>query len=764
MKTIAMVLIAVVLVLPSLVNPAGASDPSGASSPHVEWSLDIPADVYNWNVNFTDLDGDGAMELMLNWGRNFTFFDTPSYEGLLALNDTSIRDMEFVRIGDSRSMDILVTYRTPFHFNISVISGRDFKESWRTPDINGSGGGAFIGDLDADGKPEMVVPALDWNSTYFHVFDPATRSLEWTSPRIVNERPFHAGSGRPTWVRNIDDDPALELLTSGETPDYGGNPITAFDGGTHEKQWTVSMPEPFYFLPYCDPLVDCDGDFAMELVLPYGFRGEPANATCGINIYSSKNGTLEWSLGPWDGYISLESMGDFDGDGWTDFPMEIRKLNLNGTWNYTYSIFSPSLKRSLWTLGPFLEAEDISFRLLARDLDFDGSPEAILSRTTRHGDRGSTVVFQVIRGPDVSVRWTSPETWMSGNHLRMYIPGNGSEPRILLAGSYHSETGNISSTLLVLSSSDFRELLNRSFAGNLDLFDGDWNGEPGNELLLGYSGVELLNGTTLESIWNASWTRSHIWDIDTADITGGTRYELIQLSHFTEMRSYNGTGVRSWDTTTMTMWDSQTLDVLWTSQRLDGTYFIQHLGDIDNDTNIEALFRVTAPNMYTHKLVIIEFPRGSAADGKPWTPGLSLRPPAVFIEKPRAGDRVSGKVRISGTAEDDTFISLVIFRIDDGKWANATWTPADGNRSCSWTANWDASKAWNGTHAIWARAFDGTGWSPDAMTYVEVQPAGTVKPDWPGTTIANAPDPACIVLLVVLVAAIAGYLLHRRGK
>lgn len=763
MRGVAGAFLAFILVVPSFAVQSDDPDSAGRSSPHVEWSMDLPPDVHSSYVNFTDLDADGAEEMMLNWGQNYTFFDTPSYEVLLALNDSAIGSIEFVRIGDSGPMDILVTYQTSFHFNISVISGRDFKESWRTPDLDGGGGPVLVRDIDADGQPEMVVPAYDWNSTYFHIFNPATRSLEWSSPRIVNERPFYLGSGRDNWVRNIDDDPALELLTSGETPDYGGNPITAYDGATHEMQWTISMPEPFYFRPYCDPLVDFDSDSALELVLPYASRAEPAMAACGINVYSSKNGTLEWTTGPLDGYISFESMADLDGDGWTDFPMEIEKLDQNGTWNDTYSIFSPRLNRSIWTLGPFLAAENISFRFSANDLDNNGTPEAILSRTTRHGDRGSTVVFQILRGPDISVRWTSPEIWMPGNHLRTYLAGNGSEPRMLLTGTYHPETGNISSTLLVVSTSDFRLLVNRSYAGELDIFAGDWNGEPGNELLLGYSEFELLNGTTLKRIWNASWPRSHIYDIDAADFSGGTRYELMRLSHITEYRPHNGTGIRSWDVTTIAIQDSRTLDELWTSQRLDGIYHLQFLGDIDNDTNIEALFEVTAPDLYAQKLVIIEFPKEASATRNPWPPGLNLRPPTVTIDKPKTGQKVSGSVRIAGTAEDDTFLSRIEIRIDDGEWINTTWTLGSGNLTCSWNHSWDSSQASKGAHKISARAFDGTGWSSESAVTVEVRAPSTTTPGWPGTSIAGFPDPACIVLMAVaLVAAVGAFLVHRR--
>jgi hypothetical protein len=397
----------------------------------------------------------------------------------------------------------------------------------------------------------------------------------------------------------------------------------------------------------------------------------------------------------------------------------------------------------------------------------DGKNEVIFSKRMSHGSRGTTAVFQIIRWPDFSVKWTSPETWMPGNHLRTYSPSDGSAPRILLIGTYHSETGNISSTLSIVSTTDYQVLLDRSYSGQLDVFCDSWLGSSSFGLLLVSSNYEMLDDNSLNTTWKATWVQSARFGISAADFCGGPQYELLRLASHSEMRSVNGsrTHIRSWDTTTISIHDSRTAQEIWNSQQLDGNYYLHHLTDWDNDTNIEALFNIRN-NWDNHEsLVIIEFPREPAANENPWPPGLNLRPPTVTIEKPTHGQKVSGTVKIAGTAEDDTFLSRMEIRIDDGEWVNSSWTPGAGNRTCSWNHGWDSSQASKGAHKISARAFDGTSWSPEASITVEVRPPGTNTPGWPGTTIAGFPDPACIILMAVaLIAAVAAFLVHRRGK
>jgi hypothetical protein len=184
-----------------------------------------------------------------------------------------------------------------------------------------------------------------------------------------------------------------------------------------------------------------------------------------------------------------------------------------------------------------------------------------------------------------------------------------------------------------------------------------------------------------------------------------------------------------------------------------------YMDDIDNDSNMEVLFRTSQPGGDIVSLVMIEFPKDP-----PWAPGVNLRRPTVTIDKPRNGQKVSGTIRISGSAEDDNFLAQVMVRIDDGEWANTSWTPGHGNLTCSWNHSWDSSKAAKGSHRISARAFDGASWSPEVSVSVEVRPPGTRTPGLPVPTIGNFPDPACIGLIVAVLIVVAAAIVIRQRK
>jgi hypothetical protein len=184
------------------------------------------------------------------------------------------------------------------------------------------------------------------------------------------------------------------------------------------------------------------------------------------------------------------------------------------------------------------------------------------------------------------------------------------------------------------------------------------------------------------------------------------------------------------------------------------------MDDIDNDSNMEVLFRASQPGGDIISLVMIEFPMDT-----PWVPGVNLRPPTVTIDKPKNGQKVLGTVRISGSAEDDHLLAQVMVRIDDGEWVNTSWIPGQGNLTCSWNHSWDSSKAATGTHRISARAFDGVLWSSEASVTVDVRPPGTATPGLPVPTIGNFPDPVCIVLIAaVLIIVVAAIVFQQRKK
>ena len=426
MRGIAGAWLAFILVLPSLAIQAPASSVPGQVSPRIEWSMDFASNPGTPYPNFTDLDGDGSVEMAIYANYVYTLFDTPSYNVLLTLDDPTIKDYQYIRFGNATAMDILITYQTNLHFNVSVISGKDFKETWRSPDIEGTLCEKAVRDIDADDQPEFVWATFDGTTTCYYVFGAISHEPEWSSPPILHAEPYRSG-----WLQNVDDDPALEILASGATCDYFGvNPISAYDGATHEMQWTISMPDPFHFEPWACSLTDINNDSGKEFVLPYISKGGTGHTICGLNVYCGRTGAFEWGIGPWPGDLHVASMADINGDGWMEILMDVTIWNVDVT--RTLIIFGPKENRTLWTAGPLSSSTDGSWNFRTDDLDGDGTPDVMLSKVIDHGGTDWTGIFGVLRGTDFMERWISPEVFLYFTDIEKYQPTEGSPTMILL--------------------------------------------------------------------------------------------------------------------------------------------------------------------------------------------------------------------------------------------------------------------------------------------------------------------------------------------
>jgi parallel beta-helix repeat protein len=128
----------------------------------------------------------------------------------------------------------------------------------------------------------------------------------------------------------------------------------------------------------------------------------------------------------------------------------------------------------------------------------------------------------------------------------------------------------------------------------------------------------------------------------------------------------------------------------------------------------------------------------------PWN-----RPPTCLIDAPLYRSSLSGTVTVSGTASDqDGTVVRVEVRIDDGTWQVVSGTT-------SWSYSWDTGGVSDGQHKIYARSFDGDGYSGLAQTTV---------------TVANAPpqggNAAWMIGLAILIllALVVFYFLKVRPK
>jgi len=138
--------------------------------------------------------------------------------------------------------------------------------------------------------------------------------------------------------------------------------------------------------------------------------------------------------------------------------------------------------------------------------------------------------------------------------------------------------------------------------------------------------------------------------------------------------------------------------------------------DVNNDGTAEfsgsgpvpeqfCIYTYNNAGTYTAKLTVTDNNGAKAYDTVVVTISSHVnQPPTVAITSPDNHATVSGTISIQGTANDDNNVVKVEIKIDSGSWIQVTGTT-------SWSYSWDTTAVANGSHTIYARAYDGTDYS-----------------------------------------------------
>jgi outer membrane protein assembly factor BamB len=160
----------------------------------------------------------------------------------------------------------------------SVAWRRDATEGWDNPAVWVA---PVVADVDADGAREVVVGA--------------NRGLVVLGADGTVERRVE-GPGTYLAAADVDDDPAVELLTAGT------GTVRATDGATGETEWSRAIEGA-----RLATAADGDGDGATELYL-----GRPTGA---VTALDGATGETEWSTTVASEVVVSPVLGDVDGDG-----------------------------------------------------------------------------------------------------------------------------------------------------------------------------------------------------------------------------------------------------------------------------------------------------------------------------------------------------------------------------------------------------------------------------------------------------------------
>jgi hypothetical protein len=265
-----------------------------------KWAVENP-ELGVTNIAVGDVNGDGVVDLL--WGAGWTS-DKPAH---LYVADTN---------------------------NSHAIS-------WQSLDLRGPFVGPVIGDLDGDGKPELVICAYTNSQNYnaaarIFVFDLATLTLRAISPFVVDGT---ATSIHDLKLRDVNGDGRLEIVIatqSGYAYD-GVIEIYSFDSSNaFTRIWanaTHSSASPFYSVE----VADLDGNGTQEIIGGNGGSTSAGPPSTNLLIFDYPATTAWTSANLGNGYGAITGLvvGDLDGKP----GKEIAAFASNG---YLYAFDGPS--------------------------------------------------------------------------------------------------------------------------------------------------------------------------------------------------------------------------------------------------------------------------------------------------------------------------------------------------------------------------------------------------------------------------------------
>jgi hypothetical protein len=659
-----------------------------------------------------------------------------------------------------------------------VISGKDFTEIWRSPDIDGSLVDKTVKDVDGDGWDDFVWirhhVVSGQNATSVQMWSWENRSLEWESPPLLNDTARYDS----LTLKNIDADPAQEILVVVRDLNadlYDIESIRVYDGLTHELQWELVADDAVRYMDHDRFVGDQNGDARMEVLLESRRTNGTGQNISGLLLLSGETGAVLWNVTT-AGSFHHPEFGDLDGDGGTEVLISGRDGEYPKAHNTTFEIFDLKRHERAWALGPCHANASEYSEMTARDVDGDGKSEILFSNITSTENAGwyRPRQYQLLDGTNYSVMWNFSQT--DGYYWEFDAASfcHTERPVILLTGRSVDENGiyprETNGSLRVFSTDDFRELWRSPvYPGGIDTFVEDYVNDSRDELLLVIENPDsrmaqavLFDTRTFHELWTSPPTDSSFMmnSLMGVDIAGSPAPELLFVNESYGM-IYSGNSVHSVTNRTLMLFNGTTFEEIWRSETSTSGGWISSAWDFDNDSSIEVIFNEYSegyPN-WGHYLTVWEFPRADVAE-----PGIYSGPPDIDLRTPKNSDILWGPVNISGIATDDYRIRSVEVRIDNGTWLPAVLNLSTDLRFGEWILVWNASELINGTHRISARSFDGQRFSTEASVTVTVQQPKAKRPRSSDTRLGGFPDPLYVLIALAALSAVVWFIVVRRRR
>jgi hypothetical protein len=271
-----------------------------------KWTIATPQDV--GAIGLVDTDCDGELEVLIGdgqWG-SVRAYDAASraLKWEIPNPEHGVTWIAFGDVDGDGNAEVVwgagATYTGPDH----LFFGDPITESieWQSIDLSGPFLGPEIGDVDGDGEPELVFVTRYSDAQYgagrILVLDGKTLRLRAMSDPIAPLVPIPS-----LLLRNVDADPALEIVLAGGAPYDGLVQIYDFTPpGTFTLNWSNDS-RPFGSWFFSVDTGDVDADGKLEIVAGGGRAHTGADGTF-LYVYDYETGAVEWTSpqlgGMWD--------------------------------------------------------------------------------------------------------------------------------------------------------------------------------------------------------------------------------------------------------------------------------------------------------------------------------------------------------------------------------------------------------------------------------------------------------------------------------
>ena len=338
-------------------------------------------------------------------------------------------------------------------------------------------------DLDGDGDVELVGIG-NWPQDTISVLDAADLEEAWFG--------VNADFGTSFAIGNVDDDPALEIVT------VGGFVI---DGATYEieriNDWAARKVA----------VGDIDGDGVDELIA--GYYGL-------IRAYDARANRMLWEFDT--GEPGLVATGDVDGDA-------VDEILYGGSAGLTVYRSDGEAHLKKWGRVETPNVYDVR-AIAVGDLDGDGHAEIVWS-----DNLGQSYVART--RPDIGLKWTNEDI---GSHYRVYggaLVGGPDGGDVLLFASLKRP---FPSTLIALSPDSGRVTVGATLNAGWSQWTGDYDRNGNAEMILSLLGEtpELVayDFAAGRSAWVRRWPPGGAAAITGADVTGDGNDDLVTVSAY----------------------------------------------------------------------------------------------------------------------------------------------------------------------------------------------------------------------------------------